>query len=306
MNFVDINEWMGKFITYLEAVKHYSPHTIRNYHHDLVEFLEFLKKEHKATETIDKFFIRRYLVSIHDKNTKRTVRRKVSTLRTFFDFLIKEEITHDNPARKIDLPKQGQKLPEILSIDEMQQLLDSYPNKEVNLRELRDTCMLELLYATGMRISELVSLNLVDINNDEKFVKVRGKGKKERIVPFGNKALELVVKYLAKRKIMINTVSKEMRKLPLFVNQRGERISDRQIRRILHKRLVLVGILKKVSLHSLRHSFATHLLDRGADLRSIQELLGHASLATTEKYTHLSTQKLIEIYDKTHGLDKDR
>ena len=290
---------LEKFCTYLLVIKNYSPHTIRNYRADLSEFEIFLEHKKLSIENVDRVSIRGYLAHIHDKNTQRTLRRKVSTLRTYFDFLMKENVRYDNPAKQIELPKQGEILPNVLTYDEIQLLLDEYPHKEANIRELRDTCMFEMLYGSGLRISELVSLNLIDIDSSQKLVRVRGKGKKERIVPLGSISLRYLIKYLAKRKIMINKIQ-ALSDAPLFVNQWGKRISDRHVRRLLHKRCVCMGIFKKVSLHSLRHSFATHLLERGADLRSIQELLGHRALSTTEKYTHLETKKLIEVYDKTH------
>ncbi len=289
------------FFTHLTVILNYSPHTIRNYRADLSEFELFLGQKNVAIENVDKVNIREYLAEIHNKNSKRTLRRKVSTLRSYFDFLVKENIRSLNPAKQIELTKLGEILPNVLTSDEIRLLLDKYPHKEATIRELRDTCMFEMLYGSGLRISELVSLTIIDIDITQQLLRVRGKGKKERIVPIGSVSLRYLIKYLAKRKIMINKME-ALSDAPLFVNQWGRRISDRHVRRLLHKRLVLMGIFKKVSLHSLRHSFATHLLERGADLRSIQELLGHKALSTTEKYTHLETAKLIEVYDKTHGL----
>jgi integrase/recombinase XerC len=291
-----------QFIHYLSDEKNASPHTCRNYLTDLEQFEDFLKSSgtalspqgDMAIEKIDRLAIRKYLSFLHRKNRKSSIARKLSTLRSFFRYLVREQIISSNPAKPVSTPKVEKLLPTALTVDEVFRLVES-PLKFMKSREmeLRDRALLELLYSSGIRVSELVGLNRNRVNLELGIVKVMGKGRKERIVPVGAKAIEALITYLEARK----TVGDES---PLFVNLRGGRLTTRSVARVVKKQARDSGIFRNISPHSLRHTFATHLLDGGADLREIQEMLGHASLSTTQRYTHLTVGKLMEVYDKAH------
>lgn len=279
---------IDKFIAYLEIEKNASVHTILNYKLDLTEFSNFLKDT--AVDKVDYLSLRKYLAHLKEKNLKsRTLARKVSCLRTFFKFLSREGYIKTNPATLLLTPKLDKRLPQFLTEDEVLKLLEA-PSKD-DESGLRDRAILETFYSTGMRISELVGLNIDDVDFISGVVKVRGKGKKERLLPIGEKAIGALRQYLDKRK----EKTKE-----IFLNKSGTRITDRGVRDILEKYIKLTSLNENISPHSLRHTFATHLLNHGADLRSVQELLGHVNLSTTQIYTHLSTERLKNIYDKTH------
>jgi len=283
-----MQRYIDKFTSYLEIEKNASSHTILNYKLDLTEFGNFLKDT--AIDKIDYLSLRKYLAHLKEKNLKsRTLARKVSCLRTFFKFLSREGYIKTNPATLLLTPKLDKRLPQFLTEDEINKLLDS-PSKD-DISGLRDRAIMETFYSTGMRISELVGLNLEDVDFISGVVKVRGKGKKERLLPIGEKALTALRHYLDKRK----EKTKE-----IFLNKSGTRITDRGVRDILEKYIKLTSLKENISPHTLRHTFATHLLNHGADLRSVQELLGHVNLSTTQIYTHLSTERLKNIYDKTH------
>jgi len=285
---LDIQHYIDKFMRYLEIEKNYSSHTCLNYSLDLKEFKEFLKG--KPIEEIDHLVLRRYLAELKQKNLKsRSVNRKLSCLRSFFRFLFREGYIKSNPASLISGPKQEKHLPSCLTEEEISKLIEIIPAEDE--MTLRDRAILETFYSTGMRISELVGLNLSDIDFISGTVKVRGKGKKERLLPIGEKALEAIRKYIEKRKKKEEAV---------FLNRFGRRITSRAVRNIVFKYVNLASLKSGISPHTLRHSFATHLLERGADLRSVQELLGHSSISTTQIYTHLTTEKLKQIYNKAH------
>lgn len=279
---------IDKFTAYLEIEKNASSHTILNYKLDLTEFANFLKDT--TVDKIDYLSLRKYLAFLKEKNLKsRTLARKVSCLRTFFKFLSREGYIKSNPATLLLTPKLDKRLPQFLTEDEMLKLLEAPPKDGES--GLRDRAILETFYSTGMRISELVGLNMDDIDFISGVVKVRGKGKKERLLPIGEKALSALRQYIDSRKEKTKEV---------FLNKNGIRITDRGVRDILEKYIKLTSLKENISPHTLRHTFATHLLNHGADLRSVQELLGHVNLSTTQIYTHLSTERLKNIYDKTH------
>jgi len=286
-----IERYIEKFIRYLEIEKDYSKHTIVNYRLDLGDFKNFLGET--ALEKVDYLLLRKYLATLKEKNHQpRTIARKLSTLRSFFKFLTREGLIKTNPILILSSPKLDKHLPQFLTEGEVSKLIESaVPKNEKDERSLRDRAILETFYSTGIRISELVGLNLDDIDFIGGVVKVRGKGKKERLAPIGDLAIKAIRTYLDKRKKQSEVV---------FLNRSGRRITDRGVRNIVEKYINRTSIKHGVSAHTLRHSFATHLLNRGADLRSVQELLGHANLSTTQIYTHLTTERLKSVYDKAH------
>jgi tyrosine recombinase XerC len=285
-----MERYIEKFMRYLEIEKNYSQHTILNYQLDLQGFKNFLKDT--PIENVDYLLLRKYLAALKEKNLKaRTVARHLSSLRSFFKFLTREGYLKDNPLLVLSSPKLERHLPEFLTEEEVNKLIAAVTIKNQDELCLRNRAILETFYSTGMRVSEVVRLNIEDIDFISGTVKVRGKGKKERLVPIGDHAIRAIRAYLEKRKKQNEA---------LFLNKNGQRITDRGIRNVVAKYLVLASIRQGVSVHSLRHSFATHLLNHGADLRSVQELLGHANLSTTQVYTHLTTERLKTVYDKAH------
>jgi tyrosine recombinase XerC len=286
-----MERYIEKFIRYLEIEKNYSPHTILNYRLDLKGFKAFLAD--KSIEDVDYLLLRRYLAALKEKNiSARSVSRRLSALRSFFKFLTREGFLKVNPISVVSSPKQEKRLPVFLTEEEVSKLIDAaLPKAGAKEMALRDRAILETFYSTGMRISELVGLSIPDIDFISGIIKVMGKGKKERIVPIGECAIKAIRQYLDKRKKQSDA---------LFLNKNGRRITDRGVRGIVAKYIRLASLRQGVSPHTLRHSFATHLLNRGADLRSVQELLGHANLSTTQIYTHLTTERLKSVYDKAH------
>ena len=283
-----MEKYIGKFISYLEVEKNYSPHTVLNYRKDLEEFTAHLGKTPLAK--VEYMMLRKFLADLRGKNLKpRSLARKMSTLRSFFRFLQKEGYLKDNPAALLMTPKLDKSLPKFLTEEEMKKYIEA--PKEDKMFSKRNRAILEMLYSTGMRVSELVGLNVEHVDFFGQIVKVAGKGKKERLIPIGDTALKAIKSYLDERKD---------KKSVLFLNKNGTRISTRGVCDVTHKYLHQFGSDKKISPHVLRHSFATHLLDRGADLRSVQELLGHANLSTTQIYTHVTTDRLKKVYDKAH------
>jgi tyrosine recombinase XerC len=280
--------YLDKFISYLEIEKNYSPHTILNYKIDLNDFLSFIKDT--KLEHVSYLTLRKYFAELRSKKYKpRTLSRKLSSLRSFFSFLHREGHIHTNPAVLLMSPKRDKSLPKFLSEPEMMQLIQSPLMDKVAGK--RDKAIIETLYSTGLRVSELVGLNLDAVDLIGNIVKVYGKGKKERLVPIGDKATEAIQDYLSNRKAKSRI---------LFLNKNNTRLSARSVRNILNKHIHSTSITNNVSPHVLRHSFATHLLNHGADLRSVQELLGHVNLSTTQIYTHVTTERLKKIYDKAH------
>ncbi|MEQ1791841.1 MAG: tyrosine recombinase XerC [Nitrospira sp.] len=288
------------FMTFLNLERHASPETVRNYGSDLRQFHTFMKAERPGLSalipsTVTTESVRAYLHWLDRKHEKSTsIARKLAALRSFYRFLQREAIVVLNPAETIRTPKQPKHLPRVLTKDDAAALMD-FPAGQTG-SSLRDSALLETLYSTGARVSELVGINLEDLRLSEGLVHLRGKGRKERIVPIGSVALKAIHSYRASLKpSVLNPQPSD----PVFLNVRGGRLTTRSVARIVacYSNRLAGG---SVSPHTLRHSFATHLLDEGADLRSIQEMLGHVSLSTTQKYTHLATDQLLAVYDKTH------
>jgi tyrosine recombinase XerC len=287
-----LDRFIHKFINYLQIEKNYSDHTVTNYKIDLKEFSGSIKD--KPIEQVTHVDVRLFLSKLKEKNfSKRSVARKMACLRSFFKFLYREGHIKANPAASLSTPKIDKKLPLFMNASDVVRLLES-PDASDDMG-LRDRAILEALYSTGIRVSELVGLNKEDVDFISGVIKVRGKGKKERLVPIGDKALRAIKAYFEKIK-----VTEINERKPVFLNKSQRRVSDRAVRRIVHKYIHKTSLNESISPHTLRHSFATHMLDRGADLRSVQELLGHANLSTTQIYTHVTTERLKSIYDKVH------
>ncbi len=288
------------FMTFLDLERHASHETMRNYASDLRQFQTFMRAEHLAVPLLDPATvqtesIRAYLHWLDRKREKSTsMARKLASLRSFYRYLQREGRVGLNPAEAIRTPKQPKHLPRVLSKDDAAALME-FPAGQTG-SSLRDSALLETLYSTGARVSELVGINLDDLRAPEGLVHLRGKGRKERVVPIGGVALKAIHNYRASLK---PSALSPQPSAPIFLNRRGGRLTTRSVARIVacYSNRLAGG---SVSPHTLRHSFATHLLDEGADLRSIQEMLGHVSLSTTQKYTHLATDQLLAIYDKTH------
>jgi integrase/recombinase XerC len=295
---------IDSFLDELRSRRGYSVHTIRNYRIDLLQFAGFLDGEglskagHLRVREIDFLVIRRYLGYLHTRCRRKTVARKLSTVRSFFSFLERQGSVEGNPAADIATPKQGTSIPNVLPVDEMFRLLEG-PDKEEPLG-VRDWAILEMFYSCGLRVGELAALDISNVEFEQRLVRVIGKGDKERIVPIGKAALEALRRYLDVIPAIQRTRRAELQVGPLFLNSRGGRLTTRSIARIVKGYARKCSLTGEISPHALRHTFATHLLDGGADLRSVQELLGHASLSTTQKYTHVSLDRLMEVYDKAH------
>ncbi|MFH1867453.1 MAG: tyrosine recombinase XerC [Candidatus Omnitrophota bacterium] len=286
-----MKRYVDKFIRYLEIEREASKHTILNYKVDLKTFSSFLGN--KELEMVDYLTIRQFLAYLKQKKLARaSIARSLSVLRSFFKFLVREGLFKNNPLSGITTPKREKRLPVFLQENEVAKLLEAPPD---NLMGQRDRAILETLYSTGMRVSELVNMDVDNCDFIGGVVKVYGKGKKERFTPIGNVAIKAIRRYLkASGHLRLQGAG------AIFLNKSGKRITERSIRRILDRYIRDVSLNENISPHSLRHSFATHLLNRGADLRVVQELLGHASLSTTQIYTHVSTEKLKDTYQKAH------
>ncbi len=302
-----MQRYIDEFLHHLKYERNLSEHTLRNYASDLEQFYDHIAppdKEGKRREVdiraIDNLTIREFMASLYEQQKKKSsIHRKIAALRTFFRFLCREGIVEINPARLVASPRVERQLPNHLTIQEMIRFIES-PDTETVLGK-RDRAILELLYASGVRVSELVNLNLTDIDFAHQTLRVKGKGRKERIVPFGDHARKALEDYLSVRgELLIEADPEKADPLALFMNYQGTRITTRSVGRMVDKYVKLCADIHHISPHSLRHSFATHLLDAGADLRTIQELLGHARLSTTQQYTHVSTDKLMEVYDRAH------
>jgi tyrosine recombinase XerC len=293
---------IGEFLNYLTYEKNVSINTVDAYRADLESFVRFLTDDYWTIprdqldwRRVDHLTVRAYISHLARRKMSRTsTARHLSALRSFFKYLMREGAVEKNPARAVATPKREKQLPSVMQPADVVLLLEQ-PDLAAPLG-IRDLAWLELLYASGLRISELVGIDLDDIELHGRLVKVRGKGSKERIVPFGRKAEAAVRAYLPIRATLIH----EGEESALFVNYRGERITTRSVRRLFDGYLRKASMRAGISPHTMRHSFATHLLNSGADLRAIQELLGHASLSTTQKYTHLNDWQLIEVYRKAH------
>lgn len=322
---------IDNYLEYLRVVKNSSPHTVLNYGKDLHQFLAFLSPpgaQPPPLKAIKHTLIREFIGHLHDLGLeKSSVARKLAALRSFFKYCVREGMLAENPARLVPTPKLPKRLPSVLSAEEMNDFLNhlatmgaaqggSLPRKARDSSDVgkrgdaeglllrRDRAMLELLYAAGLRVSELTGLNLVDIDQRERVLRVRGKGNKERIVPYGSKAQESLESYWPVRDQLLDSALDRRGKAPhteaVFLNYAGRRLTQRSVGRTVKKYVRLVNINWDLHPHSLRHAFATHLLADGADLRAIQELLGHQSLSTTQKYTHASIRQLMDVYDKAH------
>jgi integrase/recombinase XerC len=283
---------IDNFLRYLDLQKGASAHTLRAYKRDLEEFAEFVMKGPEEVEMIDvRGFVAR---QIKNGLSKTTAGRRLAAIRSFLKYLLREGYIKANPAKLVSTPKAPKLLPKFLSVDETFSLIEQ--PRGIGFMRARDRAILELLYSSGLRVSEIAGLTLEDINTKEGLVKVKGKGKKERILPVGSKAVDAIKSYLVEKMLL------KRRNKAVFLNRRGEKLSDRGIRRIVVKYARQTGISGNIGPHTIRHTFASHLLQSGADLRVIQELLGHASLSTTQKYTHLDITHLMDIYDKAHPL----
>ena len=298
-----MNEAITQFEKYLKGEKNASLHTLKNYLGDLRQFTAFLDQHSpdtvrsglKGLPQIDTAVLRLFLSDLFKSHGPTSVARKLSTLRTFFEYCLRQGWVSSNPAKTVKSPKIPKRVPQFLTVDEIFSLLAA--PKGVGNLEIRDKAILELFYASGLRLSELVGLNVSHIDLEEKVVRILGKGDKERMVPIGDKAIAALRHYIDKRFGLLLTHAQTQ---ALFLNKSGGRLSARAVERLLDKYLKRSGIQKKVTPHILRHTFATHMLNQGADMRGIQELLGHASLSTTQRYTHVELDKLSEVYDKTH------
>ncbi|ADL07848.1 tyrosine recombinase XerC [Thermosediminibacter oceani] len=291
------NHAIDSFLTYISAAKNQSPNTLKAYANDLGQFIEYLEQNKisktKTLNDITHLDIRGFLAYLKESGaSKKTIARKLSAIRSFFRYLSTEGLVSEDPTKMVQGMKLPKKLPLFLYPAEIEALL-SAPGQDV--LGIRDRAIMELLYATGMRVSELVSLKLKDVNLGANFIIVFGKGSKERVVFFGSKAAESLEEYLRKsRPYLVKNLTCDY----LFLNKNGTRLTDRSVRRIIDKYVKLLSLNAKISPHTLRHTFATHMLNNGADLKTVQELLGHVSLSTTQIYTHVTKERLKEVYDK--------
>jgi integrase/recombinase XerC len=290
----DLSEQITVFCRYLDSERNVSPHTLAAYRSDLEQLTAFVARETGAeagVADVDHLLLRRYLAQLGKHAKKSSVGRKLAAIRSFFRFMVRSGSVEKNPAELIATPKKENRLPFHLDIDQVTTLVEGPQDDDPHA--LRDRAILELLYSCGLRVSELTGLAIGDLDLSGGMVRVLGKGGKERIVPVGGRAVEAVRGYLAERGELAGSG-------PLFLNTRGQRINRRSVARIVDAYVLRIAAFKRISPHVLRHTFATHMLEGGADLRAIQELLGHASLSTTQKYTHVGIDRLMEVYDKAH------
>ena len=308
MNQPSCRDLMNTFAEFLVSEKGYSRSTCRCYRHDLTEFISIASNQLKhfgaveaCSETvrpdqISSLVIRGYLTVLHKRNKKSTIARKLSAVRSFFTYLVKHGFLANSPAQQVTTPKQPRHIPVYLSVEDMLRLLDGI--REDTLSALRNRAMFETMYSSGLRVSELAGMNVFDVDFSGGMIRVVGKGNKERRIPIGRHALEAIRSY--RMRLNTETGIGTDSNAPLFLNKYQTRLTTRSMARILAQVARICGIPVQVSPHALRHSFATHMLDAGADLKVVQELLGHESLATTQKYTHVSIGRLMEAYDKAH------
>ncbi len=289
-----MKEYIDQFIVFLKTEQGVSPHTLTAYAEDLKTFSSYIDKELKEIDYLD---IRSFLAVLHHKKLKKSsISRKLASIRSFFKYLYREGHVKKNPAKLVSSPKVPKNIPKFLPIDDVFSLMDK-PQGDT-FKATRDKAIMELLYSSGLRVSELTSLDLGDFDLNEAVIRVEGKGRKERMVPIGSKAIDAIRNYLPER------ISLKKKSPALFLNNRGGRLTQRSVRRILLHYSRMINLNGGLSPHTLRHTFATHLLHGGADLRAIQELLGHSSLSTTQKYTHVDIRHLTEVYDKAHPMAK--
>jgi integrase/recombinase XerC len=284
------------YLHHLRVERRGSAHTVRSYEHDLGLYIRFLSEvfgEDAGPASADSARLRRYSAWLAAQGfSPSTVARRLACLRSYFRFLRRKGVLASDPAAGLRNPKQPRRLPRLLKVDEIIRLLDAIPGDSPP--SVRDRAMLETLYGAGLRVSELVGLNVDHLDLDEQLAKVRGKGRRERMCPIGEMAAHWLKRYLTLRK------PKAAYEKAMFLNQRGSRLTSRSVGRLLESHLLRSGLVNAASPHTLRHSFATHLLDRGADLRSVQELLGHRKLTSTQIYTHVTQQRLLDIYHQAH------
>lgn len=294
---MDPNEWIDRFADYLRAEKNSSDYTVVHYRKDLLQFADYMKQQQIATfGAVSYLFVRSYLARLNaDEYAKRSVSRKLSALRTFYAYLQREGHVADNPFAAVKTPKQDKKLPGFLYVEEMLELLAA-PDRSTPSGK-RDAAILETLYASGMRVGELVGLDVSGVDLHNGIALVFGKGAKERYVPLGEHAVQALRDYLERGRPHL---AKKPGERALFLNASGSRLSDRSVRRIVDKYVSQIAHSRNVSPHTLRHSFATHMLEAGADLRTVQELLGHMHLSTTQIYTHVTRDHLQSIYNQAH------
>jgi len=336
-NIMENSGLIREFLNYLNFEKRFSVHTAKCYGADLSQFGRFLSGRHTTEESaepqspafnqqqgaavavvaaparsradqafleVDINTVRAYLGLLNElQYSKATIARKLATLRSFYKFLVKRNIVGSNPVLAVRTPKQEKRLPRFLEYEEVRKLLETPPMD--NWLGARDGAIMETLYSTGMRVGELVALNIEDIDFLGEVVHIRGKGKRERIAPIGTKALQVIQHYLEFRNKRARSNVNFDSKL-LFLNKHGRHLSTRSVRRKMDKYIKMAGLDPSISPHTLRHSFATHILNNGADLRSVQELLGHQSLSTTQIYTHLTTRKLKQVYDQAHPRENEQ
>ena len=290
----ELSEQITVFCRYLDTERNVSPHTLAAYRLDLEQLALFVARETGATARVgdvDHLLLRRYLAQLGKRVKKSSVGRKLAAIRSFYRYLVRHGVVAKNPAELIATPKKENRLPFHLDIDQVTTLVEA--PQEDDKHALRDRAILEMLYSCGLRVSELTGLAIGDLDLSGGMVRVLGKGGKERIVPVGSRAMEAIQEYLKGRGVLGGSGS-------LFLNTRGQRINRRSVARIVDAHVLRIAAFKRISPHILRHTFATHMLEGGADLRAIQELLGHASLSTTQKYTHVGIDRLMEVYDKAH------
>lgn len=292
------------FIEHLKYTRNMSPHTLRNYASDLAQFETYMRSVEGrggiGVDEVDRLTIREWMGTLHTGHKRSSIARKLATLRAFFHYLVQEGVVDVNPAKLVATPKVERKLPSQISVDDAIRLIET-PDAATDLGR-RDRAIIEFLYATGIRVSELVGIDLTDLDLIEGVVRVTGKRKKERMVPFHGHARDAVSNYMSTTRpaFLNNCPASKRDDRPLFLNYQGTRLSTRSVGRLIEKYIKQCSDIHSISPHALRHSFATHLLEAGADLRDIQELLGHARLSTTQIYTHVSMEKMIEVYDRAH------
>src|SRR3984957_2387176 len=315
----EMDSAVKQFLIYLRAVRNASPHTIRSYDNDLGQFLTFLTPPGTAMpnpQDVTHLVIREFVAHLHDLTLeKSSIARKLAAIRSFFKFAVREGLVVRNPARMVATPRLPKRIPAVLSAEDLNAFLDSVVARrprasggstdtlakdESRLMIRRDRAILELLYASGLRVSELTGLNLGDIDRKELMLRVRGKGNKERIIPYGGKAEQALEAYQPLREEILRKAGGRGDRQAVFLNHLGTRLTQRSVARIVKKYARLANVNWDLHPHSLRHAFATHLLADGADLRAIQELLGHSSLSTTQRYTHATIRQLMEVFDKAH------
>ena len=296
----NIKQAVNDFIIHLQLEKNCSAHTIKHYRADIDLFMDFVTAENESVELADitPLMIRGYLAQMAEKEYARTtVNRRISSLRSFFRFLCNNDILSKNPCQAVRTPKRQKLLPSFLDEDEITALLQNIATDELGLRDL---AILELLYATGIRASELTGLQIANVDFSNRYLLVYGKGKKERMVPVGRTAVKALKDYLTVSRPRLYAKYKGRPHYSLFVNSRGGQLTARSVQRIVEKYINILAIEKNVSPHTLRHTFATHMLEGGADLRIVQEILGHVNLSTTQIYTHVTTERLKSVYNGAH------